>query len=255
MASVSPSLNQLHQLEPAAATLENVPSPHLWAHSHFRPSPYRTSGRLRGSDCSRWTERCRIIPFTSDTTELELNSRSRERGFAVAAIDDRQTADQNRIETDHRGGRSGRVAGAPRRRRRLRLSGRCEHAAAPGPDAVPRPDPDDLAPPRARGHLRGRGICPRQRQAGRGDGDLRARGAQPGHRPGRRQDGLRAAGRRSPARFPGTSSAPTRFRKRRWSRFRGRSPSTITWSRTPRTSRGSSRRRFIWPAPAGPGRC
>ena len=39
--------------------------------------------------------------------------------------------------------------------------GRREHADAPGADALSRPDPDDPAAARARGHLRGRGIRPR----------------------------------------------------------------------------------------------
>ena len=109
----------------------------------------------------------------------------------MATIDDRQT-DGPQPETVHRGRRPGRVAGTARRRGHLRLSGRGEHADAPGADPLPRPDPDDPAAARAGGHLRGRGLRPRHRQAGRRDGDLRARGAEPRHRPGRRQDGLAA---------------------------------------------------------------
>ena len=169
----------------------------------------------------------------------------------MATIDDRQT--QTNSETDDRGRRPGRVAGTARRRGHLRLSGRGQHADAPGADPLSRPDPDDPAPPRAGGHLRGRGLRPRHRQAGRRDGDLRARGAEPGHRPGRRQDGLASRWSRSPARSRRTSSAPTPSRKRRWSRSAGRSPSTTTWCRTPATSPGSSRKRSTSPAPAGPG--
>ena len=91
------------------------------------------------------------------------------------------------------------------------------------------------------------------RQAGRGDGDLRPRGAEPGHRAGRRQDGL------GPARRHHRPGSDARHRHRRvpgnadGRGLPGDHQAPLPGLRTPGTSRGSSRRRFTWPAPAGPG--
>ena len=52
-----------------------------------------------------------------------------------------------------------------------------------------------------------------------------------------------------------TSSAPTRFRKRRSSKSAAASPSTITWSPTSMIWPASCARPFTWPRPAGRGRC
>ena len=107
----------------------------------------------------------------------------------------RRPQDADHRETDNRGRRSGRIAGAARGRGDLRLSWRRQHADAPGPDAVPGPDPDDPAASRAGRDLRGRGLCPGDGQAGCRDGDLGARAPEPRHRPGRRQARLDPAGR------------------------------------------------------------
>ena len=93
-----------------------------------------------------------------------------------------------------------------------------------------RPDPHDPAAPRAGRRLRGRGLRPHHRQ---GRASCMATSG-----PGRlnlvtgladaKMDSLPIDRHHRPGAAP-TSSAPTRSRKRRWSRSAGRSPSTTTW--------------------------
>jgi len=136
----------------------------------------------RQSDCSRLDGRCRINLLEEQTTELgstnALGERTR-RGRHRRSPD----PDQDLFETDHRGRRSGRVAGAARRRGRLRVSGGREHALHQALTRY-RDRIRTILPRHEQGGIFAAEGYARARASPACDGDFGPRGAQPGHRLG-----------------------------------------------------------------------
>ena len=108
-------------------------------------------------------------------------------------------------------------------------------------------------PPRAGRRPRRHRVRPGHRQGRRLHRHLRPGRDQPGHADRRRVHGLGAdRGDHRPG-GPAARSARTPSRRPTSRASRCRSPSTTSWCRPPRRSRGSSPRRSTSPAPAGPG--